>query len=164
MKLSIAAISALALLINFCLLATAQASGNYHVEVVVFENSLGTNGNSFSASQSKALPSKGKTWRYSTAYLNGHAKKLSNSPSYRVLKHTAWGQRSAGYSDSAAQHLTGNAIDGWVKVYAKSLLFVQLDVSYKGRQIKERRRLKLNEVHYFDNAGFGMLMRVSRAK
>ena len=37
-------------------------------------------------------------------------------------------------------------------------------VSYNGRQIKERHCLKLNEVHYFDNAGLGMLMRVSRTQ
>jgi len=42
-------------------------------------------------------------------------------------------------------------------------LKTEIELSYKGHLIKERRRLKLDEIHYFDNAGFGVLLRVSRS-
>ena len=164
MKLSTIAVFIIALLINLGVNTAAQASGNYHIEVIVFDNvNSGEKANSFSNNQPIELPNNGKTWRYSTAYLNSYANKLRNSSAYQVLQHTAWGQRSAGYNRSAAKQLSGNGMNGWVKVYAKSLLFAQLDINFRGRKIKERRRLKLNEVHYFDNAGFGVLLRVSRA-
>ena len=164
MKFSVVVILFTALIINFGINNTAFASGNYHVEVIVFDNvNSGAKANSFS-SQPTALPSNGKTWRYSTAYLNGYASKLRNSSSYQVIRHTAWGQKSAGYNRSAAKQISGNGMNGSIKVYATSLLFAQLDINFKGHKIQERRRLKLNEVHYFDNSGFGVLLRVSRAK
>lgn len=165
MKRSTVVIFIIALFANFGMSIAAQASGNYHVEVIVFNHTnTGSNTNSFTNQQSQALPNNGKTWRYSTAYLNNYASKLRNSSAYKVLQHTAWGQKSADYNRSATKQLSGSGMNGWVKVYAKSLLFAQLDISFKGHQITERRRLKLNEVHYFDNAGFGVLLRVSRAK
>ena len=164
MKFSAVVTLFFALIINLGISNTAFASGNYHVEVIVFDNvTSGAKANSFS-NQSTSLPSNGKTWHYSTAYLNGYASKLRNSSSYKVLQHTAWGQRSVGYSRSAAKQLSGDGMNGSIKVYATSLLFAQLDINFKGHKIQERRRLKLNEVHYFDNSGFGVLLRVSRAK
>lgn len=165
MKLTTVAIFIFALFIHLGMNSVAQASGNYHIEVVVFDNvNTGSGTNTYGGNQVAALPSSGKTWRYSNAYLNGYASKLRNSSAYHVLQHTAWGQKSAGYTRSAAKQLSGNNMNGWVKVYATSLLFAQLDINFRGHHIKERRRLKLNEVHYFDNAGFGLLLRVSRAK
>ena len=164
MKLSTVVIFTITLLINLSMSNLAFASGNYHVEVIVFDNVSSDSINNTYSNQPAALPSNGKTWSYSTAYLNSYASKLRNSSAYQVLQHTAWGQKSAGYNRSAAKQLTGNGMNGFVKIYATSLLFAQLDINFNGHQIQERRRLKLNEVHYFDNAGFGVLLRVSRAK
>lgn len=164
MKFSTAVILAFSFFIYLGMSSVAQASGNYHVEVIVVDNAnSGPLSNAYSDNNVTPLPSKGKTWHASTAYLNNYASKLRNSSSYNILQHTAWGQKSAGYSRSAAKKISGNGMNGWVKVYATSLLFVQLDINFRGHKIKERRRLKLNEVHYFDNAGFGVLLRVSRS-
>ena len=42
------------------------------------------------------------------------------------------------------------------------LLFANLDIDFKGLRLKEKRRLKLNEKHYFDHPKFGILLQVSR--
>lgn len=165
MKLSAVAIFTIVLLINLVINFTVQAAGNYHIEVIVFDNiNSGAYANTYEDNQTTALPSNGKTWRYSTAYLNSYASKLHNSSSYKVLQHIAWGQKSADYDHSVAKQLSGDGMNGWIKVYAKSLLFAQLDINFRGHKIKQQRRLKLNEVHYFDNDVFGVLLRVSRAK
>ena len=51
---------------------------------------------------------------------------------------------------------------GYIKVYAEQLLFTNIDIDYKGFRLKENRRLKLNEQHFFDHPKFGLLMQVSR--
>ena len=81
---------------------------------------------------------------------------------YRILTHTAWGQKAADYNSSAAKQLAIAGMSGYVKVFAKQLLFADIKLNFEGHSISERRRLKLNELHYFDNQGFGVLMRVSR--
>ena len=47
-------------------------------------------------------------------------------------------------------------------MYADQLLFTNIDLDYKGFRLKENRRLKLNEKHFFDHPKFGLLMQVSR--
>jgi len=53
-------------------------------------------------------------------------------------------------------------INGWVKIYAEQLLFANIDVDYLGYRLNEKRRLKLNEKHFFDHPKFGLLVQVSR--
>ena len=165
MKFSAFVILIATLFITLSMSNAVFASGNYHVEVIVFDNiNSETKASSFSNQPPATLPSNGEIWNASTAYLNNYASRLRNSSFYNVLQHTAWGQTSAGYNSSAAKQLSSNGMAGSIKVYATSLLFAQLDINFRGHRIKESRRLKLNEVHYFDNTSFGILLRVSRAK
>ncbi len=149
--------------ILFAMLAAAPAAfakGNYHVEVIVFKQLGSSPGNrppSFSD-----VPSFSSTWQSKNVYLNTHANKMRRSGKYQILTHTAWGQKSASYNSSAAKRLTANGLSGYIKVFAKQLLITDVKLSFEGHTLSERRRLKLNEVHYFDNNGFGVLMRVSR--
>ena len=41
-------------------------------------------------------------------------------------------------------------------------MFANLDLDFNGYRMTEKRRLKLNEKHYFDHPKFGVLLRVSR--
>jgi len=148
------------LFLGLLLSSNAYARGNYHVEVIVFKQSYtvpGSHSPSFTDT-----PSYAKTWPVNTAYLNSHAAKLRSSGRYEVISHTAWGQASAPYNQSAAKRFSAGGIGGFIKVFARQLLVADLKLNFEGHNLTERRRLKLNEVHYFDNEGFGVLMRVSR--
>jgi len=140
----------------------AFAKGNYHVEVVIFKHS-GSQPSDQSAPISR-IPSYANTWKMKNRYLSTSAKKIANSPDYQLISHQSWGQKSASYGSSAAKTLTQKGLNGFIKIYAKQLLLTEITLNYQGHLIKEKRRLKLNDVHYFDNAGFGVLMRVSRSE
>ena len=47
-------------------------------------------------------------------------------------------------------------------MYADQLLFTNIDLDHNGFRMKEKRRLKLNEKHFFDHPKFGLIMQVSR--
>jgi len=137
------------------------AKGNYHVEAIIFEHANSAPSNA--STVIKRIPSYANTWPMNNGELRSSARKLKASPYYNVIAHTSWGQKSASYTKSAAKGLNQNGLTGFVKVFAKQLLLTEIELSYKGHLIKERRRLKLDEIHYFDNAGFGVLLRVSRS-
>ncbi len=150
----------LAFLFFIASVTETHARGNYHVEVIVFKQQGSTPGNrppTFADELNSA-----KTWQSKNVYLNTYASKMRNSGKYQILTHTAWGQKSAPYSKSASKKFFSNGISGFIKVFATQLLIADIKLNFEGHSLSERRRLKLNEVHYFDNNGFGVLMRVSR--
>lgn len=153
------------------------AAGNYHVEALIFtingyDNFASQNGepgtagygqyNQFEKIRPSKAPDKGRSWGVKPLYLNKHASNIRAAGNYNIVSHTAWGVQSKPYSRSAAQSIITDDIDGWVKVFAKSLLFTHMDIVVKGSRIQEKRRLKLDEIHYFDNEKFGVLLTVSR--
>ena len=87
---------------------------------------------------------------------------LEASPDYELRYHFAWGQESLPYRNSATYTVVENDARGYIKVYADQLLFANIDIDYKGFRLFEKRRLKLNEKHYFDHPKFGVLIQVSR--
>lgn len=153
----------LILLVLLALMAgnTALAKGNYHVEVVIFKHNGSAAGQNLEPIID--IPNFSATWPHRNVYLNSFASKISASPEYQLITHTSWGQKSASYNESGAKQFTENNISGFIKVFAKQLLIVDLNLNFQGHLLKERRRLKLDEIHYFDNAGFGVLMQVSRS-
>lgn len=160
-------------LISFCFAFTSYASGDYQVEIIVFKNLELTQSESSSNSGTvtyestpktrKKTPSFAKTWSLRTSLLNTAARNMKGVPSqYKIITHTSWGQASAPFKKSAAVDFKNLGLDGYIKVFASDLLFAELDLTFENNSLSERRRLKLNEVHYFDSAGFGVLLQVSR--
>jgi len=133
------------------------------IEVVLFDNN-----NASQASEShdyvapKSLKSIGATWALDPTMLNSAAEALQSSSDYEVRHHLSWGQESQPYEKSAAYTLIERDARGYIKVYADQLLFVNIDIDYNGFRMQEKRRLKLNEKHFFDHPKFGLLMQVSR--
>ena len=62
------------------------------------------------------------------------------------------------------QPLINQALNGWIKIYAKTLLFAQLDLDYFGYRLQEKRRMLLDDVHFFDHPKFGILLQVTRVE
>ena len=153
---------ALILLLTALSTQTALAKGNYHVEVIIFKH------NGSAPGQNRELitdiPSFSDTWPHKNVYLRNHARKINASPDYQLISHTSWGQQSAPYNKSAAKEFVQENLYGFIKVFAKQLLLTDIKLNFEGHLLEERRRLKLDEIHYFDNAGFGILMQISRSQ
>ena len=150
------------LLLFLCTVCSIQAK-DYQVEVLVFENN--TPQPAFE-SQHYSPPldpeSPAETWTVTPSLLLEEAKSLAESPDYELIHYLSWGQESLPLSESAAYHVLEPNVNGWIKVYANQLLFANLDLEYDGYRMNEKRRLKLDEKHFFDHPKFGVLMQVSR--
>ncbi len=136
---------------------------DYMVEVLVFEN---VNSGIATESQAYEAPKKMKSgstaWAISPTMLNTEADSIIESPDYELKHHYSWGIESLPYEDSANYTIVEPESRGYIKVYADQLLFTNIDLDFKGFRMKEKRRLKLNEKHFFDHPKFGLLMQVSR--
>lgn len=115
-------------------------------------------------------------------------KKLKLSATYRPIYHISWQQPSLTKSSARKVRIKSSEakIDGTVNLISGRLLHIDIDISYFinattgitefiedgiGRQasaivshtkIAEIRRIKLNELHYFDHPLFGVLIQVTR--
>lgn len=149
------------LLINLTI-STAIAR-DYMVEVLIFEN---LDAHPAYESQHYIEPAElepnADVWFLEPSMLMEEAQAIRNSADYKLLRHLSWGQESLPLSESAAFNVIETDINGWIKVYANQLLFANLDLDFNGYRMNEKRRLKLNEKHFFDHPKFGILMQVSR--
>jgi hypothetical protein len=95
---------------------------------------------------------------------------LRSSKSYRPLLHQGWRQQVLGPRASVPRTLleqTGaGLLSGDVKVYAETYLHIDLDLSFDvpGEgifRLRDSRRVRSKETHYFDSARFGVLIRLT---
>ncbi|MEO0369030.1 MAG: CsiV family protein, partial [Pseudomonadota bacterium] len=103
-----------------------------------------------------------ETWYVEPSLLTEQLSKLSENENYEVMHYYSWGQESLPFSQSASMSFYEDSLKGWVKIYAKTLLYINLDLDLDGFRMNEKRRVKLNEKHFFDHPKFGVLMQVSR--
>ena len=105
--------------------------------------------------------------------LAGIRQALANSPEHRILQSISWSQSEASYASSPLVKITAQQLLGAIKIYAPNLLFAELNLRYLPGStpgfgqtsspsyfIDEKRRLKLNEIHYFDHPNFGVILSV----
>lgn len=102
---------------------------------------------------------------------------LRNDGRYRVLLHKRWSQVAESKSSKPPVLLsTENELNGTFKFYLSRFLHVELNVAYQPASgspeaasinglptfvINEQRRIKSNEMNYFDHPKFGVLVRVT---
>ena len=157
-KFALVGLSTMAIQVN----SSAYAK-DYMVEVLVFEN---VNASSATESHAYEAPKRmkfgSKAWLRPPTMLNAEAKSIEKSSNYVLKQHYSWGIESLPYEDSANFTVVERESQGYIKVYAEQLLFTNIDLDYKGFRMKEKRRLKLNQKHFFDHPKFGLLMQVSR--
>lgn len=98
------------------------------------------------------------------------AEQIEHDPQYRILVHERWLQRSEPKTEAKPRRIRGvgpdSAVDGSVRFYTTRFLHVEanltLRVDSRDYYLNELRRLRLNELHYFDHPRFGMLARISQ--
>jgi hypothetical protein len=159
------AVNSLSAVIGLCtmMLTNSVTANDYMVEVLIFENtnaSTATESHAYEAP--KKMKSESNAWLIEPTMLIEDAILLEQSPDYLLKQHYSWGIESLPYQQSANYTIVEAESQGYIKVYAGQLLFTNIDIDYKGFRMKEKRRLKLNEKHFFDHPKFGILMQVSR--
>lgn len=155
-------ISFTTLLVLALISSTLQAK-DYMVEVVLFENTAearATESHNYTAP--RQLKTGSETWELEPSMLLEQIEALESSENYEIRHAYSWGQESLRYEDSATFEVFETDAQGFIKIYAEQLLFANIDLDFKGYRMQEKRRLKLNEKHYFDHPKFGILLQVSR--
>lgn len=163
----------------------AAAENRYQVEVIVFEhlrlggdeywpernqkpqwdNALSIFSGGSEDSRFTPLPS--------SAYkMGGVYRVLRSSQDYRPFMHVAWQQVGLPASRARPVYVSsdGGQVEGSIRLRQSRFLHVDMDLIYplgsgdgKYARISESRRLKLKELHYFDNPLFGAIVQVTRA-
>ncbi len=155
--------------------AALSAAGTtlYDIEVLVFENRQpGLEG--------------GETWKETTkenaelnqaalpegapapdSALSQAAAALERGGQHRILVHRRWQQTAEAKTASAPLRLqsAGRELDGTMRFYLNRLLYVEMDLVLQGvgtaYPLTEHRRVRPQEIHYFDHPRLGALVRVT---
>ncbi len=100
--------------------------------------------------------------------LYGVKANLRSHSSYRPLLHVAWTQKVRSHSLSTAVHVRSPSgdVNGYFRMQRGHYLHISTDLEYSpGDQLvyrlNEKRRIKLNEMHYLDHPKFGIIAKVS---
>lgn len=97
------------------------------------------------------------------------AKALEAGGRHRVLVHRRWQQAAEAKSETTPLRLqsAGRELDGTARFYSSRFLYVELNLILQGAgeayPLAEQRRVRLQEIHYFDHPKLGVLVRVTAA-
>ena len=153
---------AVTLMFLTCAAVPAYAK-DYKVEIIVFKNLDHSQAyESYHYEDVDPKTSNSQVWDVEASMLLDDFTTLEKSASYQVLNYYSWGQESLPVGEAAAVEFTEPNLTGWIKVYANNLLYINLDLDYEGYRLNEKRRIKLDEKHFFDHPKFGVLTQVSR--
>lgn len=163
---------------------SAVAENRYQVEIIVFEHLYVNSSESWSSDEgrpqwhdaltifdgnadSRFTPLSAGSYKMSGVY-----RVLRSSQGYRPILHLAWEQTGLPASRARPVFIRNDSgqVEGELELEQSRFLHVNLDLVYpfggsEGRfaRIQERRRLKLKELHYFDNPVFGAIVQITRA-
>lgn len=159
--------------------APSAPSANYEVEVLVFEmrlpelegSELWTRIEQPVDTTTAVVPEEMPP----TSDFAAAAETLRRDGRFRVLLQKRWVQTADAKSNVPAMHLatSDRELDGTLKFYLSRFLHVELNVLFQPQTaviggeampsyvINEQRRVKSNEINYFDHPKFGVLVRVT---
>lgn len=159
----------------------APATSAYDVEVLVFENHLPDldGGELWTHDKSRPAPDfsdavTGPNSISGDSFLGTAAAALQKDGGYKVLSYRRWRQTADEKSATRPMRLRdsdGN-LDGAVRFYMSRFLHVDVDVVLKDTtapegelsyRLSEHRRIKTQEINYFDHPKVGVLVRVTPA-
>jgi len=100
--------------------------------------------------------------------LSGIKAKLQRSAGYHPLMHVAWTQTIKANRIGTAVHLynQSDTVNGFFRIQRGHYLHMITDLEYHPNgsliyRLTEKRRFKLNEIHYLDHPKFGVIVKVS---
>ena len=161
--------------------AALPATSAYDIEVLVFENRLpDLDGNEqWTASPDKPQEAANAVTLGTTPAGSDLAKvatALQNDARYRLLTHRRWIQAADNKlaSSPVLVQTDNREVDGHVRFYMSRFLHVELSLAFQPQvpalgslepapapyRLTEERRIRSQELHYFDHPKFGALVRV----
>lgn len=103
--------------------------------------------------------------------LAGAAAELAKDGGVRVLAHRTWTQGSEEKKTAKPARIHTDVLDGTVQFYVSRFLHADVNLQLRDAampeqayRIVERRRVKSQEIHYFDHPHFGVLLLVTPIK
>jgi hypothetical protein len=143
-----------------------QAGARYTVEIVVFRN--GGQAAATTAETQSALSSTDdvEPTTVATRKLGGAASRLRAAGGMRVLAHTAWSQGATGWNSrrgvtASRLGIAGSGIGGKVILERGQYLHLGVDLTVEDGghryRINEVRRVKPDEIQYFDHPALGVI-------
>lgn len=161
--------------------AAPTAPSAYEVEVLVFENRLpDLDGNEqWGAGRATAQDATDTIVLGNVptgSDLASVAAALESDPRYRLLSHRRWVQAADNKpaSSPVLVRTDNREVDGHVRFYMSRFLHVEVNLAFQPQaaalggtdpaptpyRLNEQRRIKSQELHYFDHPKFGALVRV----
>lgn len=156
------------LLLGLAVRATA-APTEYQVAVIVFAQPLDTDEDlsdqspfAWASDMREPIPLPEAQSGLFAAY-----EQLRRAPNLRPLLHLAWLQAVEPGQVSAPYHVRGAEVEGMVSLEQGEHLYASVDIEYRPAdgmiyRLREKRQLKLDEIHYLDHPAFGVLIKLSR--
>ncbi len=171
----------LLLIAGTALAATTNKDNLYEVEVVVFENKHAPASGESDPAGKNAAPIPGLDNAVAPivpatgGYKLAGAAQLEKDGQYRVLTHQRWIQSMDSKAAVKARRISaGSGLDGLVRVYMSRYLHADVQLVLKDEtmaggernavryyRLDEQRRVKNQEIHYYDHPRLGVLLRVS---
>ena len=169
----------LACLVPFCADAAAPAATTFDIEVLVFENRLPEldGGELWTRDNKRAVISDvaeavNAEAAPSDNTLDLAAAALEREGHYHVLVHRRWRQNVEEKSATKPVRLrsSDNQLDGALRFYLSRYLYVDLDLGLLDKtagatelnyRISDHRRVKTQDLNYFDHPKFGALVRIT---
>ncbi|PYC24664.1 hypothetical protein DMO17_11390 [Aquipseudomonas alcaligenes] len=167
------------LLLLLCLLAPqAFADGLFQIEVIVFRQAGEALSSSQPAPDDWAVGASPIAGNERGTALNDEAAKLNPGNGYQVLLHKAWAQNLTAAPSKAALS-TGNEqfghfpVEGVVSLSEQQRL-IDLEADFwinrfdtdglltGSERVRQKTRLKLNELTYLDNGSLGVLVKITQ--
>ncbi|WP_305906779.1 CsiV family protein [Methylomarinum sp. Ch1-1] len=162
------------LLIGFFSAALQADSKTFKIELVVFAQDM-PNSEVFDQVDSEIewptrLADLGSYQQVAAQYrsLSGIYAKLERTPGYRPLLHVAWTQEIKADRLGAAVQIQSpdGSLNGYFRLQRGHYLHMVTDLEYSPEgwviyRLNEKRRFKLNEIHYLDHPKFGVIARIS---
>lgn len=156
--------------VNICVADTRL----YKIEMIVFAQNASNSEQFEQTEQQIDWPSGFKDlseFKAGNKSLGGTYRKLKQHADYQPLLHVSWiqGLRSNTMGKAVRiskedKYTENDMLAGFVRVQRGYLLYLILDMEYMPEatvyRINEKRRFKLNEVHYFDHPEFGVIIKV----
>jgi len=155
--------------------AAAALAGNYYIELAVFHNN---NTNASSEIWNNDLPplDAARAVEPTRSSVSGGVipvSKLRNSPDYTLLTHVSWTQGAPIRSNITPRYIHADTpsykLSGTVSFYQARFLFVDVDLRLEEKRsgqvyrLKQHKRVKPKEMHYFDHPVFGALLYLQRS-
>lgn len=159
--------------------SNAAAAELYDVEIIVFSHAVDTDqGESWDTREDDAGQARSAAGNRFTELSSGQFRlkpvsySLQQGGSYQVLLHRAWRQSAsaAGAYPVRASTGDGHSIEGSVRLTRGRYLHLDVDLLLRNvvgpgyasvHRLAEKRRMRSDELHYFDHPRFGLLAQVT---